>query len=82
MNCEEIIMNKFSIMLSGMLLSMAALQASAQPPAWFMVKHPEVRTMERMQAKEESAARNHALAAKSKSGSKYHASTQKSSNHG
>ena len=82
MNCEEIIMNKFSITLSGMFLAMVALQVSAQPPAWFMVKHPEVRTMERMQAQKESAARNHALAAKSKSSRNYHASTKKSSNHG
>lgn len=82
MNFEEIVMNKYFLTLPGMLLAMVALQASAQPPAWFMVKHPEVRTLERMQAQQESAARNHALAAKSKSSRDHHASTQKSSNHG
>ncbi len=34
-----------------------SIAAFAQTPAWFVLKHPEVATMERMQAKEELAAK-------------------------
>lgn len=45
-------MKKSVIVLFGMLASAASLSASAQTPAWFAMKHPEVKVMERMQAQE------------------------------
>ena len=45
-------MKKSVIVLFGMLASAASLTASAQTPAWFEMKHPEVKIMERMQAQE------------------------------
>ncbi|MHB1100270.1 MAG: hypothetical protein ACYCZR_12015 [Burkholderiales bacterium] len=58
-------MKKPAIALSIMFTT-ASLPAYSEPPAWFAAKHPEVRTMERMQAEKASVNKNnHKLAAHS-----------------
>lgn len=48
-------MKKSVIVFFGMFAAAASLSASAQTPAWFVLKHPEVKTMERMQAQQQTA---------------------------
>ena len=45
-------MKKTVIIFSGVLTAAISLSASAQTPEWFILKHPEVKVMERMQAHE------------------------------
>ena len=50
-------MKKICIASLGLLAAVASFSAAAQLPAWYLVKHPEARTMERMQAQEKLAAK-------------------------
>ena len=55
-------MKKTLVLFSGMLAAAASFSAAAKTPEWFILKHPEVKIMERMQAQAAAKARRQQIA--------------------